>query len=154
MLTLHFYGRTQVQLFSGKEESPQRWQTFCICLDSQQWVRRIKISLGSRTPGEATHIMGDTLCAYTCSFVRMSLMQWSVPYSLKHEFIKRKLAPKSKIQYIKLHQADQRETESRFNIAFSHHSSNPSTIIYPKACRAAKLMSKTLFPWWIFQGHS
>lgn len=33
----------------------------------------------------------------------------SVIYSLKHEFIKRKLAPKSKIQYIKPHQADQRQ---------------------------------------------
>lgn len=73
-------------------------------------------------------------------------MQWSVLNSLEHEFIKRKLVPKYKIQYIKLHQADQRETESRFNIAFGHHCSNPSTIIYPEACRAQKWQAKLYSP--------
>lgn len=73
-------------------------------------------------------------------------MQWSILYSLEHEFIKRKLVLKYKIQYFKVHQADQRETETRFNIAFGHHSPNPSTIIYPKTFKAAEVMSKTLFP--------
>lgn len=51
-----------------------------------------------------------------------------------------------KIQYIKLHQADQRGTECSFNIVFGHHSSKPSAIIYSKAFRAAEVMSKILFP--------
>lgn len=76
----------------------------------------------------------------------MSLMQWPALYSLEHEFIKRKLVPKCKTQYIKIYQADQRETESRFNIAFGHYSLNPSAIIYLKAFRAADVISKTLFP--------
>lgn len=135
-----------------RKKNPQRCQTFCIYFDSQQWVRRVKISPASRDLREATHIMGDTACipvhlseCPSCSCQRSTA--WSMNLSTGNWFLN--------VKFNTLNSTRQtRETESRFNIAFGYHSSNPSAIIYPKAHRAAQVTSKILFPWWIFQGHS
>ena len=94
-----------------RKKSSQIWQAFCIHFDSQQWVLKSLNLFRIKDSGEVTHITGDTSNLHTCSFVRKPLMQWSPLYSLEHEFITRKLVPKCKIQYIKFHQADQRERQ-------------------------------------------
>ena len=112
VLTLCAYRRTLVWWFSEDEKEKFPNMTNFLNPFWQPAVSTKSLNLFRiKDSGEVTHITGDTSNLHTCSFVRKPLMQWWPLYSLEHEFITRKLFPKCKIQYIKFHQADQRERQ-------------------------------------------